>query len=399
MEFLLQLFFWISAFGIIHSYVIYPLLLRWWGRGKQLPVPAAFEEWPRVTILMSLYNEEVVIRQKMDSLVALNYPGRLECYIGSDASSDQTNAIVQSYADQYPHIQFFPFQERGGKPGVINRLIKELKDQAPFESDHILLFTDASVMLEPDTVVHLVRHFSRPEIALVDTHMQSLGLKKAGISRSENQYIGQEVWIKHLEGILWGCMIGPFGGCFALRSTHYHPVPSNYLVDDFYLAFKAFEQGGKAVNDLNAICYEAISHDPKEEFRRKARISAGNFQNLITFRKIAARPWTPLGFAFWSHKILRWMGPFFILTMLICSGVLWIWGNLFYGGLLIVQLTVLLGIPLMDYLLRKANIHWLPLRHLNYLIYMNLALFAGFIRFTNGIKSNVWQPTKRILRS
>jgi hypothetical protein len=56
---------------------------------------------------------------------------------------------------------------------------------------------------------------------------------------------------------------------------------------------------------------------------------------------------------------------------------------------------VVLAVPLIDLFLRKIKIHVLPLRFISHFVLMNLALLAGFIRFMGGIKSNVWQPTRR----
>jgi hypothetical protein len=172
-------------------------------------------------------------------------------------------------------------------------------------------------------------------------------------------------------------MLGPFGGCYAIRSDYFSPVPPNFLVDDFYIAMGAFERGGLAVNDLEAYCYEAVSHSIKEEFRRKKRISAGNYQNLRRFGYLCwSKDWK-LSFAFCSHIILTLMGNIPGQVLLI---------NLVVFGLLL---------PGLDVLLASQGIHWRILRSLRYFILMNIALLAGFFKYLKGIKSNVWQPTKR----
>lgn len=387
--------FWLSLLALVHSYVLYPLLLRLlYGAREGSPV-AELQIWPEVTLLMSVYNEELVIETKMRSLQALDYPAeRLHCFIGSDDSSDRTNDILAAYAAENPQIHFFPFTQRRGKPGVINELAERALQARGRKPDHIFLLTDANVILRPDTLKKLVRHFSRPEIAVVDAHMMHTGIQREGISRSEHQYISREVELKHLEGQLWGSMIGPFGGCYTLRSTYWTPVPPTFLVDDFYITMRALEQGGKAINDLDARCTETVTHDLWVEFRRKSRISAGNFQNLFTFKHLLWPPWTGLAFSFFSHKILRWLGPFFFILMLGCSLGL-SFSNTFYKWLFIIQLSGWLGLPLLDFLLQRSGRHWLLLRSLNYFIIMNAALFYGFIKYLKGIKSNVWERTKR----
>lgn len=369
-------------------------------RGKSAPNNCftTNDKWPRISVIMAVYNEEQVIEEKMECLLSLDYPNQeYELFIGSDCSSDKTNEILRTYAAENQCLHFFPFKERRGKPGVVNHLVEQIKAIYPLDQNHIFLLTDANVMLKKDLLLNLVKHFKDPEIALVDANMISVGTQSEGISKSEDHYVTREVRLKHHEGLVWGKMMGPFGGCYSIRADHFHPVPPKYLVDDFYINMKALEQGGKAINELKAECYEAVSHEMKEEYKRKKRISAGNFQNLHTFKHLLRFPLDNLGFAFFSHKVLRWLGPFFILFIIVCAAILSIAGNLFYQWMLISLGIGLIGIPLLDTLLKSLNINILPLRSINYFIMMNIALFEGFFKYLKGIKDNVWEPPKRVV--
>ncbi|NUQ24745.1 MAG: glycosyltransferase [Saprospiraceae bacterium] len=399
LDILLHIAFWGCLAAVFHTYLAYPLLVKWLARGKSnnsLVFAPHDENLPQVSILMSLYNEERVIQDKLISLERLDYPReKLRLYIGSDASSDATNGIVAEAAKRLPWLHFSPFTNRRGKPGVINELAELAYKANPAASHHIFVITDANVMLTPDVLRQLVKHFKNPEIALVDAHMVHTGMQQQGISRSEELYISSEVLLKHREGICWGAMMGPFGGCYAVRSNYFSPVPPAYLVDDFYIAMRAFEQGGKAVNELHARCYEAVSHEISQEYRRKARIAAGNFQNMTTFARMW---WPPLGalrFAFFSHKVLRWLTPFLLLAAMAAALVLFVRGNIYYGYLLVMMLFALIGIPAIDFILQRLQINILPLRSARYFVIMNLALLTGFMRFINGIKNNVWEPVHR----
>jgi cellulose synthase/poly-beta-1,6-N-acetylglucosamine synthase-like glycosyltransferase len=387
---------WISLLALLHAYVFYPLLLKLLAR-KRKAHQVLFDDhgqWPDVHVLMSLYNEEQVIVEKLGSLLEQDYAGQIHIWIGSDASMDQTNEIVQQYAQQHPGIHFFPFDDRQGKPGVINTLYEKISEKYSLE-DALFLITDANVFLVPGVVRLLAGHFKDPAIGLVDARMVHTGMKEEGISKAEDQYISMEVWIKYWEGVLWGKMIGPFGGCYMLRAKYFRKVPSNFLVDDFYIAMKVFEQGGKAINELKAVCYEAVSHDIAVEYRRKKRISAGNYQNLLAFRSLWWPPVKTLNFAFFSHKVLRWWGPFFLILLLLGSGLLSISGSAFYQLLFFLLVICLIVVPLFDWILSRFHINWTPLRGIRYFVLMNLALLAGFWKFLKGIKTNVWQPTKR----
>ena len=388
--------FLLSGFAIVYTYLLYPLFLSFKAKGKKLDTQQfdQLSDFPHVSVLMAVHNEASVIKEKIESLIRQEYPSnQFDIYIGSDNSSDDTNKIIKQYSQQYPNLHFFPFKERQGKPGVINQLARTANKQHPSGKNHVYLITDASVILKKDVVVELCKHFKHPSLAIVDAHMLHTGMQDEDISQSENKYISWEGRLKYHESILWKKMIGPFGGCYALRSDFFTPVPDNFLVDDFYITMQAFLKGGLAINAPDAICYEPVGHQIKEEFRRKSRISAGNIQNMLLFRKLW---WPPVGlpnFLFFSHKILRWFGPIWLILLLISSGLLaqiLLFKIIFFG-----LLSIYFLIPLLDNLLKKAGYHWSLLRNIHYFLIMNVALLAGYFRYAKGIQSNVWQPPKR----
>jgi len=343
---------------------------------------------------MAAHNEEAVIEDKIESLLAQDYPQeKVTIYIGSDNSTDQTNGIIHGYAQQYEHIKLYPFSTRQGKPGIINQLAQEALWESDVEQEQLFLMTDASVMLSVDVFSQLAAHFKNPEVGLVDAHMIYTGSQAAGISASEQSYLSSEVLLKSNESKLWGTMIGPFGGCFMLRSELFFPVPKRFLVDDFFLAMKVLQRGYKVINELDAKCYESVSHEISEEFKRKKRISTGNFQNLNYFKGLL-NPLRPLGFAFWSHKVLRWLGPFFILAML-GSAVVLALGSGFFLGVASLLVGLVIGVPIVDKLLSIAGVHFSLFRNVRYFVMMNVALLVGFFNFLKGVENSVWEPTKR----
>lgn len=398
MSVFLEIIFWVSLFGILHSYFFYPLLLSLLSRGKK-PNSLQFskdEEFPFVSVIISVYNEERVIAEKLESLKNLDYPRhKLMIFVGSDCSTDRTNEIVGSFIKKIPFLNFSSFSKRRGKPGVINELADIAFVHRPASPDHIFLITDANVILKKQTLKQLTKHFKNEKIVEVDANMIHTGMRSSGISKAEDHYITSEVKIKYLEGMLWGKMIGPFGGCYAIRSTHFSKVPPTFLVDDFYITMKVFERGGLAINELEAVCIEAVSHDLKEEYRRKSRISAGNFQNLVTFVHLWWPPFRTLNFAFFSHKVLRWFGPFFLILIFISGGSLALSGNLFYKLLFVFLSGSMMLASIADYLLIGLNVNILPFRKVRYFLLMNLALLEGFFKFLKGIHNNVWEPPKR----
>ncbi len=398
LPFLLVLLFCIAA--VVHTYAVYPLYVTWAAarRGQDEHsierIQDATLAWPPVYVLMAVHNEEAILKQKLASLAEQNYRGSLTFHIGDDCSVDQTAEMLRTYVVRYPgRFHVSRNVRRGGKPGTINALAAGLPG-----GDGVYLLTDASVLLQPDTITELVRPMLTDErLGVVDAHMVHTGMERAGISRLEDRYINREVAIKQAESVLWRRMIGPFGGCWAIRAAAYVPVPPNFLVDDFYLCMAAYEVGWRGISTPRALAYEGVGQSLGEEFRRKRRIGAGNWQNLVRFRHLWWPAWRdPLAFALFSHKVLRWVAPQLLLIGAACWVVLiWLTGN-YWATLLFVLVTATGGIVIaIEPVLAFFKIHSTRVRALRYFVAMNLALLLGFFRYLNGITSNVWQPSHR----
>ena len=380
--------FWLSVISLLHTYVIFPLILSFAARNKtnNRIVYRNDEILPLVSIIMAVHNEEHVIADKIRSIYYTLYPlSRFEVLVGSDASSDGTNRILRVYEENYEQFKSFEYKNRLGKGKIINTLAVKAKGE-------ILILTDANVFLQFNTIFEMVKHFKNTGIGLVDTRVIHRGNMGKGISLPEVAYIMREVSIKEKEGIAWGTMMGPLGGCFAIRKELFEPIPSNFLVDDFFINMTILFKKYKAINSHTSYASEDISISLKEEFRRKIRIAAGNFQNLARFAGLLWPPYNPTGFCFLSHKVLRWFGPLFILSAFF-SGIL-LSHIAFYKYASIIQI-VFFVLPLADLLLKRLKIEIIFLRFVTHFLIMNLALLAGFMRYVFGIKSNIWQPTRR----
>ncbi len=386
MNLFLFLVFLVSVFSVFYSYVLFPLLLKVLANGKGV-VNLPDDKETSVSILIAAFNEENVIRQKIETVLSCDYPSdKIEILIGSDCSSDKTNDIVNELILKDNRVRLFEFDKRRGKPSVVNDLVKAAKFP-------LIILTDANVYFEKNTITKLVRHFSDEKIGLVGANILNIGIKKDGISMQEKSYIQRENLIKYYEGIVFGTMMGPFGGCYILRKNLFENVPADSLVDDFYISMKILENGFKCVNDLEAICYEDIPNEVSVEFKRKARISAGNFQNLSRFKKFLMNPFHAAGFCFISHKFIRWITPLFLLSSLVSLFFLIPRSNYFL--FLFIAELVLLATPIFDWLLKRVGVNNKLIRFVAYFSMMNLALVKGYFIFQKGIKSGMWTPTKR----
>jgi cellulose synthase/poly-beta-1,6-N-acetylglucosamine synthase-like glycosyltransferase len=385
---IVKLTFWISAFLIMHTYLVYPLLLLILDRiYKQKPAFTDNNYEPEISVLMAVYNEEAVLRQKIESLFASDYPqSKMEVLVGSDASNDNTDRILADLQTVYNNLKVVNFSDRIGKPAVINGLFSLAKGD-------ILIFTDANVFPEKSTIGKLVRNFSDKSIGLADSRLINTGIKKDGISIPEFTYISIEMKLKHIEGRLWGTMMGPFGGFYAIRKKSYEPLSKQILADDFRICMNVIGKHEKAISDSEAIVYEDVSNSLREEFTRKVRISAGNFQNLKHFAFLLLKPFSVWSFCFISHKMLRWLTPF-LWIIVVAANIILIKGSFFFILTATVQ-VIFLFLSAFDFLLKKLNIHIVPVRFFTHLLFMNVALFVGFIKYLKGIRSGAWAPSKR----
>ncbi|MCK4745501.1 MAG: glycosyltransferase, partial [Bacteroidales bacterium] len=184
----LQVIFWISVLLILYSYLLFPGILHLIARGKSLEGKTfEHDKLPLISILIAAFNEDEVIESKIGSILTGDYPSdRLEILVGSDASTDRTNHILQKLDEAHSSLKIFLFEERTGKPEVVNRLVEE-------SSGELLVITDANVMLDPTALREMISHFGDPDIGLVDSQMINTRLKKEGISHQEKFYISREV--------------------------------------------------------------------------------------------------------------------------------------------------------------------------------------------------------------
>ncbi len=382
-----ELIFFISVFLVMHSYVLYPIILRLLAAGRRgnTDVYGPDDEWPFVSVIIAAHNEERCIGEKIRSIFAGSYPAdRFEVLVGSDCSTDSTGTIVRELQTEFSALTFTDFKARRGKGNVVNDLVKQA-------AGSILVLTDANVMFDTETLHFMISHFRNPRIGLVDTNMINRGMRQEGISFQEKAYISREVKIKQYESRIWGAMMGPFGGCYAIRKEDYAMVPANFLVDDFYINMRIFEKGKLAINDIRARVFEAVPDDLKVEFRRKVRIGTGNFQNLRAFWRMIFT--SRYGFAFLSHKVIRWFGPFLLILAL--GANIWLaFIDQIYLFLLWAHLALYL-VPVADYLLKKAGIHIGPFRLVTHFFSMNAALMIGFFRSLGAVRSGIWERTDR----
>ncbi|MDZ4744501.1 MAG: glycosyltransferase [bacterium] len=391
----LHIIFWTAALALFHTYVLYPVLVRLLAAKKcdNDIVYSRGEADFGVTVIVPAHNEESVIREKLLSVVSSDYlADKIEILVGSDASTDSTNRIVREIVAEYKNVRLVEFA-RSGKPSILNALVE-------LSSNDIIIFTDANVMFTKSTVFELIKHYKNSTIDLVDSNMQYNDARPEGIGMQESSYLNSDAQVKRAEGLLWGTMMGPFGGCYSIRRSKYTPVPTHFLNDDLFIGVSVLANGGTAIREEAAIVYEDVANIFQEEYRRKVRISTGDFQILYAFLPLLFKP-NALAFTFLSHKVLRWIGPMLLIAAFFTSLAILLVAPSLVDVATIVYLvgffglTLLFMFPVIDWLLRKAGVQVYGVRLLSYFCSVNVALLVGFVRFLRGVKHGSWRPTLR----
>jgi len=383
---LMLVIFLASLLLVLHTYVLYPLfMLLFFSRDKMVIETFNLnDELPKVAVLIAAYNEEEVIVQKIKSVFNSTYPhDKISVYVGSDASVDNTEKLIEDLKNQYQNLELVKFSGRVGKISIINHL-QSLGDES------ILIMTDANVIFRPDTIFEIIKNFKDERVGLVAANIVKVSSTNEGITVQEKKYLSIENKIKTCESNAFKTIMGAEGGCYAIRDSLFSKVPSKFIVDDFYITFQVIMRGKFTLFNPHAICIEDVASDNAGEYRRKVRISSGNFQNLFFFRNILLTFWKPLGFMFWSHKVLRWLTPFLLMLAFIASCFLMFYQP-FFVWIILIQLLGFL-FPFINYLFGFKNA---VLKFISHFYLMNFALLEGFFRFANGIKTSVWQPIKR----
>jgi glycosyltransferase involved in cell wall biosynthesis len=360
--------FWLSLGLILYPYVGYWLLLRLLGPVIGKPVAKA-PFVPRLTLVVSAYNEARNMRRKLANTLDIRYPReKLEVLVVSDASTDDTEAIVREYA---PHgIELMQLPARGGKVACQNAAIARATGE-------ILVFSDARIMLGPDSIAAMMENFADPTVGCVSS--QDLIVDEMGHpdrSAGEGFYVRYEMAIRRAEARL-GSLVGASGSFYAVRRS------------------LAGVWEARTVHEPRAIgAYRALE-EPEAEFRRKVRTVMRGMAVLFHMR-ILLNPfrYPRVAWQLWSHKVLRWTVPFFLLTLFGASVGLTIMGRSpFYALALAAQvgLYFLAIVATLHRELEARTIFRIPLFFAN----VNLSILVAWGRFLAGSRQVTWEPSRQ----
>jgi cellulose synthase/poly-beta-1,6-N-acetylglucosamine synthase-like glycosyltransferase len=381
-----SIWFWICAALVFYTYAVYPGLV-WalsrchaWAIDPPIRDP---ENSPTVSLLVAAHNEEDVIGRRIQNALALDYPQhRLEIVIALDGCSDATATIVRQFSDQ--GVKLLDYAQRRGKASVLNSAIKELRGE-------IVVLSDANTEFDHQAVRRLARWFSHARVGVVCGRLVLTDSLKGG--NVDSVYWRYETFLKRCEGRL-GALLGANGAIYAIRKDLYQPIRPESTNDDLEIPLMAKLKSDRAIiYDFDALAYEESAPNMQSEFRRRVRIGASGFQSLVTLWRLLdpRRGW--IAFTFFSHKLLRWSCPFFLICILLSN--LLLLDRPFYRFLLMCQIGFYLSSLVVVFFPSQVRFPT-PVRFAAMFTSMNFALLVGFCRWLSGRHKGTWDPTIRM---
>lgn len=374
--------FWIAVFLLGYTYAGYPMLVKLWGMLLPRPFNKVRRPAPMVTLLVVVHNEAKHIRQRLENFLDLDYLwDRVEIIVASDGSTDETVPLVRAY--QSPLVRVVEFAERRGKSAVLN-------DVVPIARGEIVVLTDARQRLETSALRWLIDNFADPCVGVVGGELVLLDSSKPSeIGQGADVYWRYEKWIRRQESRV-DSSVGVTGALYAIRRKLFKPIPPSVILDDVLIPMQVVRQGYRVLFEPRARAYDWISETGENEFRRKLRTIAGNFQLFFL------QPWllNPLSNRVWfqtiSHKVIRLLSPFMLGAAFASNWLLT--GEAPYTWLLWLQ-TGFYAAASLGYLMRGAK-HKTFLFSIPYAFcLLNLATVVALVRLLKGQQQVTWEKT------
>ena len=289
--------FWACLSLMAWTLAGYPAALALAGRFLKKPHRIDENLTPTLTLIIPAHNEAVVIGEKLDNSLALDYPSeRLQILVVCDGCEDETEAIVARYADR--GIKAIPIHPRQGKQNGLNTAVQSATGE-------ILILCDANVMFQPDAPKKLVRHFADPQVGCVSGDVR-LGSEKVSYGKGEGAYYRLERFVQRCEGDIWSA-VGVDGGMYTIRRSLFEPNPPDTLCDDLVIAMKIACSGRRVLYEPEAVANEDAVEQVGQELRRRLRTTAGGMQALRKGWGVPSLRQPGLCLRYVSHKLLRWM--------------------------------------------------------------------------------------------
>lgn len=388
----LKLIFWAGIIIVFYAYIGYGLVLWLWlkRRGKA-PEATSSPELPEVTYIVCAFNEADWMERKIANSLALDYPkNKVSFYFVTDGSNDATPDLVSNFP--FPvgvQWQLLHEPERKGKIAAFQRAMAFVKTP-------IVVSTDANTLVNQEALLRMVAHFRDPQTGAVAGEKRILMNERDDASSAgEGIYWKYESTLKRWDAELWS-VVGAAGELFAFRTEAYEHVPTDTIVEDFYLTMRIAQKGYRVAYEPRAYASETSSASVAEELKRKVRIAAGAWQAVVRLAPLL-NPFRygVLTFQYVSHRVLRWtLAPAFLPLVFFANMILSQQLGGFYQVIWAMQL-LFYSCALVGYLLERRKLKVKAFFVPYYFCVMNYAQYAGLFRFLRGQQSVLWERAKR----
>ena len=377
-----EVIFWLSAVALFYTYAGYPLLLALVSALRPLKVRRGEFE-PTVSIIITAYNEERDLAAKLENTLALDYPRELlEIIVASDCSTDRTDEIARDFAGR--GVRLHRQSERLGKTAAQNAAIDLARGE-------IILFSDATSLYQPNAVRAMMPSFADSGVGCVAGRLEYVDSSDSRVGRGALSYWSYETFLKRHESRV-GSLIGTSGCLYAVRRSAYVPL-YHEACSDFIIATKMVEQNLRAVYEPNAVCTEQTNRHSDKELKMRVRIIAQTFTDLWRHRAML----NPLRSGFYgvqlvSHKVMRYLVPFFLIGLFVASAVL-ASGSLAYRLMFAAQAAGY-TCPALAWALDRVGIQSRLLAFPQYFMLANLASLIACYQFLRGERYARWEPIR-----
>lgn len=381
-----EILFWLSVTALLYTYAGYPVLVFIVSRLRSRPIRRA-QITPEVSIVITAYNEERHLRAKLENTLALEYPHELiEIIVASDCSTDRTDDIAREFSDRGVRLLRQP--ARLGKTAAQNAAVEQA-------SGEIILFSDGTSHYEPDVLRAVVRNFADRTVGCIAGRLVYVDPSDSRVGRGAQSYWSYESFLRQHESQACS-LIGAPGCLYAVRKSAYVPLYRE-ACSDFIIATKMVEQNLRAVYEPDAVCAEETNQRAHDEFRMRVRVIAQTFTDLWRHRAMM-NPFRSGFYAIqlFSHKVMRYAAPFFLLGILISSAALAVSSGVFLA-LLLIQLLGYFS-ALVGWLLERLGTRNRLLALPHYFVLANLASLFAIHKFLTGERYATWEPIRESAR-
>jgi cellulose synthase/poly-beta-1,6-N-acetylglucosamine synthase-like glycosyltransferase len=373
------------SFGLLaYTYVLYPFMIAGFGLFSRASHRRDESHLPSVTLIISAYNEEKFIVEKLQNALALDYPKeRLQIVLASE-STDRTHALAEPFVTQ--GIEVRAFSDRRGKSATLARVIPDTRGD-------ILVFSDANALYRADAIRKLVRNFSDLSVGAVVGQLEYRDQAASVGARGEGVYWAYDRWMRQHANRVRGLVPGINGSIFAIRKSLYFPF-SDVRGDDYELCTRIAIRGHRVVSEPEAIAEEQADESAKQQFKRKMRLVRWNtMSTLLLLREaISYRNWA-IAFQLVSHRLLRYSAPVWLVLGFLSSVVL---ASQFDSFTTIVFMqTVFYAMALFGWLADTAGARLpKPLLVPSYFLLVNSAALAGLFSAIRYGQATTWQKAR-----